>query len=235
MKVRYRVEKEIRDTVLDYSESSFSSDELFKQLALRLHDNQSISFLYVEDFDLYEVGANVLRQSILGHKSLRSLTLQNMRVCSYPITTDDEYYFPKDLDKAVASLAAVLRDGRLKTIQIENIDFFDRTVRHFEHFDMVDPAVMRGILQEEKEPAYIREIAYSLMHNPHLYKIKLTAKNLDLSQTEKLIEEDIRFRHKSEHINAYLQGTHASAETGFLPSVFKFVTAWSWMKSKFTK
>src|SRR5579864_1307937 len=113
MKVRYREGKEIRDTVVDYSESHFSADEIVKQIAQRLRDNQAIHTIAIENFELYEKGANALRHAVLGHKALRNLSLTGMRICSYPACTNDEYYFPKDLDNAVEHLCAILRDGRL--------------------------------------------------------------------------------------------------------------------------
>lgn len=230
MKVRYREIKELRDTVLDLTESQFSADELVKQVAQKLRDNQAICFLSIENFDLYEKGASALRHAILGHKSLRLLSLINIRICSYPVCSDDEYFFPIDMDVAIEHLSAILRDGRLHHIEIINIDFHDRTERHFEHFDMVDPSVMRDLLLQEKEPFYIKEILYNLRHNPHLLKLNFTAVDIDLSHEVKQIEDDIQLRHTAEDINRILQGTHASAETYLMPEIFKVFTTWSWIR-----
>lgn len=230
MKVRYRETKGFRDTVLDFTESQFSADELIKQISQRLRDNQSIRFLSIENFDLYEKGASVLRHAILGHASLRFLSLINMRICSYPVSTDDEYFFPKDMDAATQHLFAILRDARINQLEIIDINFYDRTQRHFEHFDMVDPSVMRDLLLQEKEPFYIKEIFYNLLHNPHLLKVSLSAVDFDLSSEVKIIEDDIKRRHSADYINHILEGTHAAAETFLMPEIFKFFTTWQWIK-----
>lgn len=235
MKVRYRESKDLHDTVLDYSESQFTPDELVKQIAQRLRDNQSMYSLSIEDFQLYEKGANALRHAILGHKSLRYLSLLNVLVCSYPVDTDDEYFFPKDLDNAVDHLCAILRDARLHSIKITRLEFRDRTNHHYEHFDMVDPTVMRDILLQEKQPYYIKEISHSLNHNPHLLALTLSMVDLDVAPMVKEIEANIKMRHTAEKINEVLQGTHATVETHMFPEIFKYLTTLAWWRGKMKK
>lgn len=198
MKVCYRESKDIRDTVFDYSESQFSPDEIIKQIVQRLRDNQLISFFYIENFDLYEKGAYALSQAILEHQSLRYLSFNNMRLCSYPVRTNDEYFFPEDLDLAVKHLCEIIRKGNLWSIQIINLDFYDRTEHHYEHVDMVEPTVMRDILLQEKQPYYFKEILDSFNHNPNLLHINFSTVDVDMTHAVKEIEENIKKRHNAE-------------------------------------
>lgn len=232
MKVRYREAKDIRDCIIDFSESRFSADEIIKQIAQRINDNQAILIITLENFELHEKGMHALRQAILGHRSLRTLVLDNVTLCSYPADTNDEYFFPPDLDNAVLSLCAILRDARLTHIEINNLNFRDRTQRHFEHFDMVDPVTMRDLLTQEKEPYYIKEITFGLKHNPHLLQLIFTTVDVDVEQQVKEIEDIIKRRQAAEHLNEILQGTHAAVEAYLMPEIFKFVALHAWLRSK---
>ncbi len=229
MKVRYKESKDIRDIVLDFTESRFSADEIVKQVAQRLHDNQGIHSLVIENIALYEKGAHALRHAILGHKSLRSFAILDAHLYSYPVTTDDEYFFPLDLDKTVEHLCAILRDARLHQIKITDLDFHDQTQRHFQHYDMVDPVSMRDLLTQEKEPFYIQEVLYALNHNPHIHDVELTTVDLDVAQQVEEIKEAIKKRQAAEKLNAVFQGTHAAVETHFMPEIFKLTALWAWM------
>lgn len=232
MKVRYREGKDIRDLILDFSESRFSYDEIVKQLAQRIHDNQAMQFLVIENCELHEKGAHALRQAILGHKSLRHIVFNNLLLCSYPASTDDEYFFPKDLDNTVEHLCAILRDARLNTIELIDLNFRDRTQRQYQHFDMVDPSVMRDLLLQEKAPLYLKEITYSLNHNPHLTKINFSTVDSDVTSMVKEIEENIKKRQAAERLNEVFQGTHAAVEAYLMPEIFKFVALHAWIQSR---
>lgn len=228
MKVRYKEAKNIRDVVLDFTESRFSLDEMMKQVAQRLSDNQAIYFVAIENAEINEKGAHALRNAVLGHKSLRHFALLDLKICSYPVASDDEYFFPNDLDSAVQHMCSIFRDARLERLDIINLDFYDRTQRRFEHFDMVDPAVMRDLLTQEKEPFYIKEIIYSLKHNPHLKNLYLSITDADMTNEVKEIEADIKKRQSAEQLNSILQGTHAAVETHLWPEIFKFVALSAW-------
>lgn len=235
MLARLKGDKDIAEMVLDYTVSQFSSDEIIKQIALRLHDNPMIHTLIIENAELYEKGAVALRQAVLGHPSLRQLSLYNLKICSYYITVSEEisdYFFPKDLDQAVAQVCAILRDARLNTIEMTELNFIDRTERHFQHVDMVEPAQMRDLVLQEKQPEYITQIAESLNHNPHLYCINLSIDDVDVNEFVEEIEKNIRRRHASEELNLVLEGTHAAIETRLIPEIFKFYALRLWWQGK---
>jgi hypothetical protein len=233
MKIYYRRVKDTADTILNYEH--LSADEFIKQAAQCLHDDQTISSLRIENVELYEHGANALRHAILGHKSLRKLTLKNICICSYSACSDDEYYFPKDLDNTVEQLCALLRDGRLTEIELNELNFRDRTEHRYEHFDMVDPATMRDILLQEKAPFYAKKLIESLLHNPHLYRLTFSIIDMDVSHAVNEIEMNIKRRHSAEQINAMLQGTYAASESVIMPEIYKFFTTWVWMNNWFQK
>jgi hypothetical protein len=230
MRIRYREEKELHDIVLDFTDSRFSPDELIKQIAQRLRDNQTIHTLVIENAELYEKGADALCQAVLTHKALRNLYLHRALFCSYAVCGDDDY-FPADLDAAVEHISAMLRQANLHCIELTDIDFHDRTERKYEHFDMVDPTVMRDLLMQ-KEPFYIKQIENSLIHNPHLYTVKFSVVDVDVKQDVKEIEQDIKKRHTAEQINAVLQGTHAAIETYMMPEIFKAFAMGVWVGSR---
>lgn len=234
MKARYRESHALRDTVLDYSDSQFSADELLKQIAQCLRDNQKIQMLTIENAILDEASADALCQAVLKHHSLKALSLQGLKICSHATCAAEEY-FPEDLDRAVGHLCAMLRASNLNHIELLDVDFLDLTERKYEHFDMVDPSVMRDLLTQEKEPFYIKQILDSLKHNPHLLIAHFTAVDVDLTQTMEKLNEEIKKRQSAENINAVLQGTHASIETYLLPEMFKAFAMGVWFGSRMKK
>lgn len=237
MRAHLKGEKQTPDIVLDFASSQFSADEIIKQIALRLHDHPFIHTLVIENAEIYEKGALALRQAILGHKSLRTLALLNLKICSYYVSVPEELsdeYFPKDLDLAVEHLAAILRDGRLQTVEVTRLQFVDRSERHFEHFDMVEPALMRDLVLQEKGPFYVKEITDSLNHNPHLCRINLSIDDVDVHDIIEEIEKNIRRRHAAEEINNVLRGTHASLETENMHDFLKLF-AWRWWLQQWMK
>jgi hypothetical protein len=228
MRVRYREGAGIRDVILDFTESRFSADEMVKQVAQRLHDNQEIHTLILQNAEIYEKGMNALRHAVLGHRSLRQLSFQDLHICSYPVSTDDEYFFPLDMDATVMHLCALLQDGCLNYIELMNLEFHDRTNRHFQHFDMVEPSSMRDLLSEEKEPFYIKEIIRSLNHNPHLSGLFFSTRDTDVSHFVKEIEANIRKRRMASQMNAIFQGTHAAIDAQHIPEIIKFMAIGAW-------
>jgi hypothetical protein len=235
MKVYYKEGKDIRDIVLDFSDSQFSADELIKQIAQRIRDNQAIHSLMIENAEFNDKGMNAFRHALLGHQALRKLSLKNILISSYPFSTHDEYFFPQDLDNAVEHLCAILRDARLNEIEITHLTFRDRTEHHYEHFDMVDPAVMRDLLLQEKQPYYVSEIANSLCHNPHLLTLILSIVECDTDKIVSEVEAVIKKRQSAECLNEILQGTHATAETHLPTEIFKFFTAIAWINNLMKK
>jgi len=199
MKISYRKNNAIQDTVMNLTGGYLSTDELIQKVTCCLHDNQTIHTLSIENFDLYEKGADALLHAILHHKTLKNLSLINVRICSYPACSKDEDFFPQDLDRAVEHLEMILRDGKLENIMIKNLAFHDSTQRSFEHFDMVDPTVMRDILTQEKEPVYLKELLNSLTQNSHLRKLSLTTADLDVSKQVNLLRKHIRKLHRLAH------------------------------------
>lgn len=238
MKACLKGDRHTPEIILDFAGSGFSADEIIKQIATRIHENSMIHTLIIENAVLSEKGASALRQAVLGHRTLRTLALLKLTISSYRKVVsgpEADYYFPKDLDATVDQLSAILRDARLHTIELTEVNFVDNTERHFEHIDMVDPVSMRDILLQEKEPFYIKEIAASLNHNPHLYRLNFSMAGVDVNELVEEIEQNIRRRHASEELNQVLEGTHAAIETHWFPEIFK-IFAWKlWWHSQLRK
>lgn len=232
MKIQYHKKNEKTASIFDYTDSSFSPDELARQVAEHLRDHQMIDSLFLSDIDLYEKGAFALRQVILNHASLRKLHFSNLRICSYSSVTEDEYYFPPDLDRAVQHLCAILQKGHLTHIEMIRLSFHDKTHRQYEHFDMVEPATMRDLLLEEKCPFYLKEIANSLYHNVHLLELNFSMVDTDVSEIVKKIKDNIEKREHAAQLNAFIQGTHSASGTYLNPDIFKAFTLWWWLQQK---
>ncbi len=210
MCIRYQCHGNVRETVLNVEDSGFSADEIVKQFSQALHSNQGIHTVIIENMEFEEHGMTALCHAVLGHRSLRHLSLLGVRCASYLKTTGDEYYFPLDLDKVVENLCAILRDGKLYSLQIKDLEFIDRTQRTYEHFDMVDPATMRDLLLQEKQPFYIKEMTEALEHNPYLKSIEISIVDTDMKKVLQEIRWTIEHRLASEQINKVFQGTHAA-------------------------
>jgi hypothetical protein len=230
MKAYYLDDKTSESRELDLSAYADADDEAMHKIANLLRNNQNIHTLTIDKCELRDHGALVLRNAILTHKSLRNLCLTHLRMGSYPACTDDEYFFPESLDAAVNHLCAILREAELNFVEITQLHFIDRTQRRYQYIEMVEPASMRDLLTQEKQPYYFKEILANLRANLHLHRVHITAVDKDMYAEEQALQRHIKQQHQSENVNEILQGTHASAEASLMPEIYKFLALSAWAK-----